>query len=112
MKPIRTTACDQINKGTSEIVITQKPAEGAHRANFPFTGAVCPLRSEANRYRCRRLGRLLIEPLGRLPENSEAFRAYRPEMSGRGGLLRHEPAQRSKAGIDISGRLRRQPGQK
>ena len=105
MKPIRTAARIGIDQRCLQVVFAQKPTERAHRPCRPLRAAIRPPRSKAGGNRCCRLDGLLIERFGFLADPAEALGPDRPEASRRRGLQRHEPAQRSQAGLDVARRV-------
>jgi hypothetical protein len=66
MKPVQTPARLGIDQRRSQIVFTQKPAEGARRVFVPFATVIRLVRGNAGRNRRCRLDALLIEGF-RLP---------------------------------------------
>ena len=109
MKPVRTTARIGIDQRCLQVVFAQKPGERAP----------CRLSATPRRHsHATRQGRRKSLPhastgcwsnaSGICTNPAEAFGADGPEASGWRGLQRHEPAQRSQAGLDVCRRVGRQ----
>jgi len=93
MKAIRTTSRRWIDQRRLQVVFANKPIECAPCPDRPLFAAIRAPRRKARGNRRGRLDRLLIERFGMAANLAEAFRANRPEASGRRGLNGHEPAQ-------------------
>src|SRR6266568_3363405 len=81
MKSVQTPARLRIDQRRSQIVLTQKPAEGTHRLLVPFCTVIRFPCCSTGRNRRGCLDGLLIEGLRVLAYRAEALSAYRPEVS-------------------------------
>jgi hypothetical protein len=108
MQAVRTTSRLGIDERCLQVVFPNKPIECTPCSSRPLFAAFGAPRRKARGNRRGRLDGLLIERFGMAAKLAEAFRANRPEASGRRGLNGHEPAQRSNAGLDVSRGVGRQ----